>query len=109
MGHIATKKYWEEKLACVHEGDTIYIQFPVRNHTVFLASVLKKLVQKNIRVVLFIHDLEYMRHIKNKSIPFKNGIRGSVCIKECDEYSCPQSSNEETNARGIRNTIREDD
>ena len=44
MGHIATKKYWEEKLACVHEGDTIYIQFPVRNHTVFLASVLKKLV-----------------------------------------------------------------
>ena len=26
MGHIATKKYWEEKLACVHEGDTIYIQ-----------------------------------------------------------------------------------
>lgn len=41
-GHIATKKYWEEKLACVHEGDTIYIQFPVRNHTVFLASVLKK-------------------------------------------------------------------
>ena len=75
MGHIATKKYWEEKLACVHEGDTIYIQFPVRNHTVFLASVLKKLVQKNIRVVLFIHDLEYMRHIKNKSIPFKKKKR----------------------------------
>ena len=75
MGHIATKKYWEKKLACVHEGDTIYIQFPVRNHTVFLASVLKKLVQKNIRVVLFIHDLEYMRHIKNKSIPFKKKKR----------------------------------
>lgn len=75
MGHIAKKKYWEEKLACVHEGDTIYIQFPVRNHTVFLASVLKKLVQKNIRVVLFIHDLEYMRHIKNKSIPFKKKKR----------------------------------
>ena len=38
-----------------------------------------------------------------------NGIRGSVCIKECDEYSCPQSSNEKTNARGIGNTVREDD
>ena len=74
-GHIATKKYWEEKLACVHEGDTIYIQFPVRNHTVFLASVLKKLVQKNIRVVLFIHDLVYMCHIKNKLILFKKKKR----------------------------------
>ena len=31
----------------------------------------------------------------------------SVCIKECDEYRCPQSSNEETNARGIQNVIRE--
>lgn len=69
-------------------------------------------MQKNIRVVLFIHDLEYMRHIKTNQYHLrrkKNGIRGSVCIKECDEYSCPQSSNEETNARGIRNTIREDD
>ena len=115
MGHIATKKYWEEKLACVHEGDTIYIQFPVRNHTVFLASVLKKLVQKNIRVVLFIHDFEeasleeILTHLEHAPEEKKNGIRGSVCIKECDEYSCPQSSNEETNARGIRNTIREDD
>lgn len=73
--HEKKKKYWEKKLACTKPGDVVYVQFPVRNHTIFMSSVVRKQIRKNVKVVLFVHDLEYMRHVKELDIPFKQKQR----------------------------------
>ena len=73
--HVRKKRYWKNQLACVKPQDAIYIQFPVRNHTIFLASVLRRLVKKGTKVVLFVHDLEAMRHIKETNISYKKKKR----------------------------------
>jgi hypothetical protein len=73
--HINKKKYWKKQLACTKPGDVVYIQFPVRNHTIFLSSVLKQQIKNNVKIVLFVHDLEYMRHVKEDDISFKQKQR----------------------------------
>lgn len=77
LSHIALKNYWLRKLENVKSEDTVFLQFPVRNHSIFLSQVVKKLSKRNIKTVLFIHDLEYMRHMQNKdsSIKRKQRIR----------------------------------
>ena len=62
-------------MACTKPGDVVYIQFPVRNHTIFLSSVLKQQIKNNVKIVLFVHDLEYMRHVKEDDISFKQKQR----------------------------------
>ena len=66
--HIKLAKNWKNKLKQVKPEDTIFIQFPIRNHSIFLSRVIKGLSARNVKTVLFLHDLEYMRHLKSKKI-----------------------------------------
>lgn len=45
-------------------GDTLFIQFPLRFHSVLIGPYLKDLVRSGISVILIIHDLETIRWAK---------------------------------------------
>lgn len=59
--HLDIKKSWQKSLEAVKSGDTVVIQFPAVNHSLFLGSVVKQLVKNNVTVTALIHDLELLR------------------------------------------------
>lgn len=62
--HKKIANIWEDALKNLKSGDHIYIQFPVVEHSIHLAKVLKKLEKKEIKSTLIIHDLELLRVAK---------------------------------------------
>lgn len=59
--HIEIAKEWERALGKIKDGDTLVLQFPVMNHSLFLDGPLKVLKKRGVRIIAFIHDLEYLR------------------------------------------------
>lgn len=66
---------WKKSIRQVQEGDTVVVQFPVRNHTVFFQAVLSALEKKGVKTIGVIHDLEALRLSISESIPFSSRIR----------------------------------
>ena len=62
--HVQAAQKLKTAFQCLKTGDTIYIQFPIFNHSIFNGSLLKKLRKKDIHVVLIIHDLTMLRDAK---------------------------------------------
>ena len=59
--HFKLLKEWNKTFAPVQRGDTVFIQFPVINHTLIFDIAIKKLIKKGVKVVALIHDLEILR------------------------------------------------
>ncbi len=59
--HFELLKEWNKTFSPVEKGDTVYIQFPVVNHTLVMDRAIKKLISKGVKVVALIHDLEVLR------------------------------------------------
>lgn len=59
--HVSIFKKWGDRLSALKEGDTLFIQFPISEHSLFQASFFKKLIKKGIKVVLIVHDLSTLR------------------------------------------------
>lgn len=53
------KKIFNE--AGIKSGDEVVIQFPPVNHTLFLAGLIKKYIDKGVKIKLLIHDMEMLR------------------------------------------------
>lgn len=66
--HYIVKKCWGKAFEKLKEGDTIWIQFPIINQTIFFDSVIKKAIHKKIQVIAIVHDLELLRFTRNKEI-----------------------------------------
>ena len=64
----------KECTAQLHSGDTLYIQFPIICHSIFLGRFFRQLAGKNIRTVLIVHDLESIRRAKT-AMPAKMKLR----------------------------------
>lgn len=61
LTHIRVKKNWQNKLKGLKAGDILFVQFPVVDHSLFMYKVFRKLVKRNVDVILLIHDLELLR------------------------------------------------
>lgn len=61
MGHKEVARRWERTLSQVPAGDTVMLKYPLRNHSLLMGRVLVGLRRRGVRVVLLIHDLEYIR------------------------------------------------
>lgn len=72
------KTEWKKSIAGVKPGDTVAIQYPVRNHTIFFGSVLKALNKRGVKTVGIIHDLESLRKAIDKNIPAVSKLRFSL-------------------------------
>ena len=56
---------WVRNLKQVTKGDELFIQFPFREHSVFLPLVLRKSRKKGVRIVMLVHDFELFRALKD--------------------------------------------
>lgn len=59
--HYTIKQNWQKAFEKVKRGDSVIVQFPAINHTLFLDSVIKKAVKHDVTVIALIHDLELLR------------------------------------------------
>lgn len=73
--HRNIMKVWDKQLSILQAGDTLVIQFPVINHSLFLTKVLKKLKRKNVTIALLVHDLEVLRMALKDNVKMKEKLR----------------------------------
>ena len=66
--HKKIAKCWDEALSVVKEKDTLFIQFPAVNHTLYIGNVIKKLRARKVKVVALIHDLEVLRLARSTDV-----------------------------------------
>lgn len=75
LWHWKIRTIWRNHLKFLKAGDQIYIQFPIIEHSLLLASFIKKLKAKGIRITLIIHDLEFLRVAKRSDTSIMKKIR----------------------------------
>lgn len=75
--HFDVLRIWEKALDKTVPGDTVLLQFPVINHSLFLTRFISQAKKKNVKTVAFIHDLELLRNSKTneKNLAWKFRIR----------------------------------
>ena len=73
--HKNVESEWRKSLLQVRKGDTLVIQFPVINHSVFLYRTVKECHKRGVKIVLIIHDLEVFRFALRNTISFRTKIR----------------------------------
>ena len=57
------------------KNDDIVIQFPLLHHSLFINSLLKSLKNRGVNTYLLIHDLETLRFVNDKTLPFRIKLR----------------------------------
>lgn len=72
--HWSVMKKWKKILIQLGKNDVLYIQYPIRDHTIFGGRICKSLSKRGAKVVLLIHDLNILRENK-KNIKIKRKIR----------------------------------
>ncbi|MDY4479229.1 MAG: hypothetical protein SPE33_04220 [[Pasteurella] aerogenes] len=72
--HITKFKEIKKNVSHLNKGDEVIIQYPMVNHSILFADVIRKLTRKGVKITLLIHDLELFRQASvTKS--FLNKIR----------------------------------
>ena len=59
--HKMVYKKWLEALKGLKKGDSVVIQYPVLDHSLFMGRLGKKKKKRGIKVILLIHDLTLFR------------------------------------------------
>ena len=73
--HLRNRAVWEQTLKPLQDEDVLLVQFPVKNHSLFLSQVFKKKIRQGVKIVLLIHDLEMIRAALRSDVPLKRKIR----------------------------------
>ncbi len=66
------------------KNDEIIIQFPLLHHSLFLNHLLKKLKNRGTDVYFLVHDLETLRFVNDKTLPFRMKLR--MKLTESDTF-----------------------
>lgn len=66
------------------KNDAIVIQFPLLHHSLFINSLLKSLKNRGVNIYLLIHDLETLRFVNDKTLPFRMRLR--MKLTESDTF-----------------------
>jgi hypothetical protein len=61
LGHRRALHSWLDATRLLEPGDGLILQMPFANHTIWFDKVVKSLREKDVRLVLLIHDLESVR------------------------------------------------
>ena len=66
------------------KNDDIVIQFPLLHHSLLINSLLKSLKNRGVNIFLLIHDLETLRFVNDKTLPFRMKLR--MKLTESDTF-----------------------
>ncbi len=72
---IQNAHLWKKCLSTLKERDILFIQFPVKTHSIVLGNLLRKTIRKNRYIVLLIHDLDLLRFNNSRNISLLKKIR----------------------------------
>ena len=72
---IGVFRSFKTAYAGLNQGDTLFIQFPTKQSTVFYPALISRLRKKGVRLILLVHDLETLRLGRLKSTPFLKKIK----------------------------------
>ena len=78
ISHLEIYASWKKSFKDKTAGDRIIIQFPCIEHSLFLVNVLRKAVNRDIEVILLIHDLELVRNSRRKDLSVFKRIRMQI-------------------------------
>lgn len=81
--HFEVCKQWRNAIDLLNPSDSLILQFPLKNHTLFFSKVIRYAHKKGIKVTAFIHDLEVLRFSKAKGLPLLTKWRTK--LEELDE------------------------
>lgn len=86
--HIFNAMYIRQNIkeAGLQKKDTLFLQTPLRAHTVFLSCVIRKLQRDGIKVVLLVHDLNFIR--SGNKVRSKRGWNKRIYIEEISILKC---------------------
>lgn len=87
--HFQVMLLWKAAIHNIEQGDRLFIQFPLQQHSVFLDFVLKRLIRRGVEIITVIHDLESIRVIKRDDISFFK----SFILKKEETFFLKWSSN----------------
>ena len=73
--HFSILSIWKNKFKRIKAGDRVFIQFPIIEHSLFFADLIKSFCKRNIEIVLIIHDLEILRSAKRSDLGKKKRLR----------------------------------
>ena len=65
--HIDVKKSWDDMFSSLKKGDTVFIQYVILEHSIFLYRTIKKARKNNIKIVFIVHDLESLQFMDRAS------------------------------------------
>ena len=57
MAHFTIRNSWSKETKKLKAGDSLFIQYPTVEHSIFLTSVLRDLRKKGVKLYFLIHDL----------------------------------------------------
>lgn len=72
---------WKKYLKQVTRGDELFLQFPFREHSIFLPGVIKKTHKRGVKVVLLVHDLDVFRNLKSDDRNFFDKVKCKFEVK----------------------------
>lgn len=79
---------WCGVLNDLKAGDVLFLQFPVVEDTVLLSLILERLSKRGIRIIILIHDLQYIRFSDSSSYSYRHKkklqIEEITCLKKVD-------------------------
>ena len=58
--------YWKKNLKHASKGDELFIQFPFREHSVFLPLIMRRTAKRGVRITMLVHDLEKYRCLREQ-------------------------------------------
>ena len=73
--HAEIASLFKEKLRFLRPDDTLVIQFPPINHSIFFKGVVRALVMRGVTVTALIHDLETIRLSNSDDLPVATRFR----------------------------------
>ena len=76
--HIRIRNEWNKRFASLKKGDVLVLQFPLLGHSIMMASVIKRLKNKGVKVIMLIHDLETIRFALSNKKKIDRNIRLKV-------------------------------
>lgn len=85
--HKKIASLMDDALSGLKQDDTLLIQFPMLNHTLFGIFSIRKLRARGVKVVLLVHDLDMIRAaLENKSFfsTMRINIEEKTLLKICD-------------------------
>ena len=85
---VSNYKKWKRELGILKSGDILFIQFPLKAHSIFYNNLFRKLKKNNVKVIFLIHDLDLLRNNKGHNITVKRRIRTffeeTILLKSAD-------------------------